>query len=68
MYATIPIRWSDAKQVMTIGDRQGTYPGMLGTGTFRIVWVSEGQGTGVSLTAHPDKTVEYSGGEIRVAG
>jgi len=65
-YATIAIRWSDANQVLTIGERKGTFPGMLGTGTFRVVWVSEGQGNGVSLTAHPDKTVEYSGRDINV--
>ena len=28
-YATIPIHWDDAKHTLTIGERQGHFPGML---------------------------------------
>jgi len=39
--STIPITWNDAKKVLTIGDRQGSFAGMLNERTFNIVWVSQ---------------------------
>jgi alpha-D-xyloside xylohydrolase len=41
IHATISFRWDDAKQLLTIGDRQGEFPGMLPSRTFRVVFVSE---------------------------
>jgi alpha-D-xyloside xylohydrolase len=37
VYATIPIQWDDTRQTLTIGDRKGSFPGMLTTRTFRVV-------------------------------
>jgi alpha-D-xyloside xylohydrolase len=66
VYATIPFHWDDAKQVLTIGERKGTFPGMLSSRTFRIVFVSENHGIGVGPTDEPDKTVKYSGEKVLV--
>jgi len=66
VYATIPFHWDDAKQVLTIGERKGKFPGMLSTRTFRIVFVSENHGVGVGPTDEPDKTVKYSGEKVSV--
>ncbi len=60
-YATIPLHWDDAKQVLNIGDRKGQFPGMLESRTFRIVFVGENHGVGVNPDDKPDKTVQYSG-------
>jgi len=65
-YATIPLHWDDARQALTIGDRQGQFPGMLESRTFRIVFVSENHGIGVDPSAQPDKTVPYSGKQVAV--
>ncbi len=65
-YATIPIHWDDAKQTLTIGARQGSFPGMLERRTFKIVWVGEGHGVGVNPTDVPDKTVQYDGQALTV--
>ena len=65
-YATIPLTWDDAAQTLTIGDRSGSFPGMLQTRTFRVVFVSESHGAGSALTEKPDKTVQYSGKRITV--
>src|SRR5208282_2792063 len=46
IYATIPLHWDDAAQTLTIGDRQGHFPGMLETRTFRVVFVGENHGSG----------------------
>ena len=29
VYATIPMHWNDATQALTIGERKGSFPGML---------------------------------------
>ena len=56
VYSTITFRWSNSKRQLTIGNRQGQYPGMLQTRTFTLVW--------------PDgttKQVDYSGKEVSIA-
>ena len=65
-YATIPFSWDDASHSLTIGDRSGSFPGMLQSRTFRIVFVTQNHGTGGELTIAPDKTVQYSGKKIVV--
>ena len=67
VYATIPIHWDDAKATLTVGERKGNFPGMLESRIFRIVVASEGHGTGIGLTAQPDKIVQYSGKPVTVA-
>jgi alpha-D-xyloside xylohydrolase len=65
-YSTIPIQWNEAKQTLTIGKRQGEFPGMLKQHTFHIVWVSPGNGVGVSSTATADAVVSYDGTALNV--
>ena len=60
-YATIPIHWDDAKHSLTIGDRQGSFPGMLQNRTFKIVHVREDFGVGMEFTGKPDSVIKYSG-------
>jgi alpha-D-xyloside xylohydrolase len=65
--ATIPIHWDEAKQTLTIGHRQGNFPGMLEHRTFHIIWVGEGHGNGVNPTQSADKTVQYNGSTVTAA-
>ena len=65
-YATIPFAWDDAAKTLTIGARAGKFPGMLEARTLRIVFVSEGHGTGIDATPQADKTVTYNGAQIIV--
>ena len=65
-HATIPFSWDDVAHALTIGDRTGTFPGMLESRTFRIVFVSENHGVGGGLTDAADKTVKYSGKKLTV--
>jgi len=64
-YATISFVWNDAKQRLTIGERKGGFPGMLGARTFRLVRVAPGRGVGDQETADA-KVVKYTGKAIRV--
>jgi alpha-D-xyloside xylohydrolase len=66
-YATIPIHWNEARKTLTIGERAGKFPNMLEKRVFNIVFAADGHGNGIAPTAHPDKTVEYSGHAISVA-
>jgi alpha-D-xyloside xylohydrolase len=66
MCATIPLRWDDTGKVLTIGDRQGTYPGMLQNRTFRVVRVNETGGFGSEPDQKDSVLVKYSGRAIRV--
>ena len=65
-YATIPLQWDEAAQALTIGQRQGSFPGMLVNRTFRVVFVAENHGAGIGAAAQPDRTVRYDGTAITV--
>jgi len=66
-YSTIPIHWDDSARTLTIGARKGSFPGMLESRTFSIVFVGDGHGVGIDETAQPDKVVHYNGAEITVS-
>jgi alpha-D-xyloside xylohydrolase len=65
-YATIPMQWNEASQTLNIGDRKGSFPGMLQSRTFRIVFVADGHGVGIEPSERSDKTVTYEGKAISV--
>ncbi len=60
-YATIPLHWDDKSRTLTIGDRTGSFPGMLKDRTFRIVLVRPAHGAGIEPAADPEKSVAYDG-------
>jgi alpha-D-xyloside xylohydrolase len=65
-HSIIPLTWNDETGRLTIGARQGSFPGMSQQRTFRIVLVSKGHGVGPAATIHCDKEVSYSGEAISV--
>lgn len=65
-YSVTPIRWSESTRTLTIGERQGSYPGMPKATKFNIVWVKQGRGTGESIVAEPDRSVVYDGHSIAI--
>ncbi len=65
-YATIPLHWDDATRTLTIGEREGSFKGMLEKRTFRIVIVGDGHGAGIDPTDQPDRILEYSGKTLTV--
>jgi alpha-D-xyloside xylohydrolase len=62
-YATIGISWNEVAKTLTIADRKGSFPGVLNDRTFRVVWVSPKNGTGVE-PAKTAQTVQYLGKEV----
>ena len=63
----IPFLWDEATQTLTIGQRSGTYPGMLQQRTFRIVRVSSKKGYGDSPSTVYDHIVSYDGNALTVS-
>lgn len=64
--ATISFAWNDRTKTLTIGDRKGSFPGMLKTRTFRIEVVRPGHGVGLHPEARADATVRYAGQRVQV--
>jgi alpha-D-xyloside xylohydrolase len=64
--ARISFNWNDAARTLTIGDRQGTFPGMLTARTFNVVLVDKNKPVGFSFTPTPDQTVSYQGHSVKL--
>jgi alpha-D-xyloside xylohydrolase len=60
-YSFIPMSYDESSKTLTIGDRRGSFPGMLKERKFEIVWVNNSRPVGMSLKAHPDQVVTYVG-------
>ena len=60
-FATIPLSWNQSNGTLTIGARNGKFPGMLKERTFRVVFVNENHGVGGAEIADADAVVKYTG-------
>jgi alpha-D-xyloside xylohydrolase len=65
-HAITPIDWDDGTGTLTIGTRQGTYPGMPAVRDFRVILVDRGHGAGARMAAVADKEIRYEGRELRM--
>jgi alpha-D-xyloside xylohydrolase len=66
-HSVIPIRWNDSAELLTIGTRAGSYPGMIEKRTFKIVLVGSAHGAGGEVTSNADKEISYDGKETQVS-
>lgn len=64
-YATISFRWNEKAQSLTIGDKQGNYPGSLKKRIFNIVLVDENKGFGTNADS-TRKRVLYVGSQVKM--
>ena len=55
------LAWNEASQNLSIGGRNGSFPGMLDTIKFNVVWVSPNHGVSEPPTAAIDKSISYTG-------
>ena len=65
-YSTITIAWDDPTATIVFEARQGQYPEMAPTRSFRVVLVGEGRGVGVGLDEAQALTVTYHGEALRI--
>lgn len=61
MYSTISFQWNDAEKKLTIGERTGSFPGMLKSRKFSIVLVNNKNGAGLNPSGKTTKVVSYNG-------
>jgi alpha-D-xyloside xylohydrolase len=66
VHSVIPMHWSESNRTLTIGPREGEYPGMPASLEMKVVLVYAGHGTGLEPTANPDKLVVYNGQSLSV--
>jgi alpha-D-xyloside xylohydrolase len=64
--STITFFWDDAKKVLTINARKGTFPGMLPERKFNIIKVTSGIGTGMDAVQKYNSVVDYTGTKVMV--
>ncbi|MCW8848881.1 MAG: DUF5110 domain-containing protein, partial [Melioribacteraceae bacterium] len=65
-YSTILLSWDESEQTLTIGERNGSFPGMLSNRKFKIVRVGKFKGIGMEKVEKYDKEISYEGKEIKV--
>jgi alpha-D-xyloside xylohydrolase len=65
-HATIALHWDEGAKTLTIGARQGSFPGMLKERTFRVVVVGSGHGVGIGETEKAEAEVSYKGEKAEV--
>jgi alpha-D-xyloside xylohydrolase len=65
-FANIPLSYSEASKTLTIGERKGTFPGMLAQRTFRVVWVSKDKAAAYDPDATSASSIAYSGAAVTV--
>ena len=63
-YSRIAFSYNEASRTLTIGERKGSFAGMLPERRFEIVWVDTDRPVGMGLAARPDLVVSYSGKAI----
>jgi len=62
-YTIISFNWNEKAQTLSIGNKQGNYPGSLRKRIFNVVFVSESEGLGTTENAM-NKKASYSGKKI----
>jgi len=65
-YSTISFTWNDSKKILTIGDRQGSFPGMFAERKFNIIRVAKNKATGITMSDKFDQVITYKGKKIEV--
>lgn len=64
IYSTITFGWNDARKVLTIGCRDGSFPGILKERRFRIVRVGRDKANGMEQVEQFDRVVDYNGKKV----
>lgn len=65
-YSFIPVSWDDSKRTLTIGERYGSFSGMLETRHFTVILVDRSNPVGYDPDAEGN-TIEYTGKAISIS-
>ena len=64
LFSTILFRWKQSVQELSIGERNGNFPGMLKARTINIIFVDANHGNGSLASSKIDSTITYNGNAI----
>lgn len=65
-FSTIPILYEDQSGTLTIGERKGSFKGMLTQRTINVIWVKPETPIGIDSKAPTSQSVKYDGKSVRV--
>ena len=65
-FSRIPLKWNEKTGELSIGARQGSFPGMQATREVRVRWISGPRADAGTLEPATDATVQYDGKAITV--
>jgi len=65
-FSVIPFSYSEKENILTIGERQGEFDGMLMERTFEIIWINKNNIRGIDFESKPDLVVIYNGSEQKI--
>jgi alpha-D-xyloside xylohydrolase len=65
-FARIPLAWNETAGTLTIGARQGSYPGMTEARTFKVRFVSGATKAALDFDTKKAKAVPYTGQAVTV--
>jgi len=60
-YSIIPIQYDEKTHTLTIGKRQGEFPGMLKERTIHVIWISKDRKVKLDFNIKPNKILKYDG-------
>lgn len=66
LFAIIPFQYDEQKKELTIGKREGKFPGMLKKRTFKIVWITKDSEKALDFDIKANKVVKYKGKKVVV--
>jgi alpha-D-xyloside xylohydrolase len=65
-WSAIPFHYEESTGILTIGKREGAFPGMLKERTFRVVWVTKDRPVPLSFEATVPGELHYKGQQLSV--
>ena len=65
-FTEIPMTWDDETKTLTIGDREGSYEGMLEERDFSIVLATELHSDPKAQATAPAKIIHYTGKQLKI--
>jgi len=65
-FATIPLRWQEKERRLVLGERKGSFPGMLEERDVQVVFVSASEPFGFTPESRVTRSVRYTGREVVV--
>lgn len=65
-FAVIPFSWNEASKTFTIGERKGSFEGMLTRRTVQIILADKQHPQALDAGVHPAKTLQYNGRAVTI--